>query len=231
MVIVDTLDAPGGPLTLAPALKSLLRRAPTVNMQSRQSRREVSLDDGDTDLLARYAQGDHGAAEALTARHGPRIMSLARRMLGDPAEAEDVTQETMLRLWLSAPTWRRDEAKVGTWLYRVATNQCIDRLRKRARRAGEPEIEVADTAPGVVQKLERRDRAAVLQAALAKLPPRQRAAVVLRHLEEKSNPEIAEVLGTTVEAVESLLSRGRRELAALLAPSRETLRLESHDHE
>jgi RNA polymerase sigma factor (sigma-70 family) len=176
----------------------------------------------DAELVARYAAGDQSAARGLTERHAPRVYALARRMLGDTAEAEDVTQEAMLRLWKIAPAWE-DRAAVGTWLYRVATNLCIDRMRKRRPISGEPVPEVADETPGVLRSLEARERAAALEAALADLPERQRAAIVLRHFEERSNPEIAAILELSVEAVESLLARGRRALASALSGRRAEL--------
>jgi RNA polymerase sigma-70 factor (ECF subfamily) len=172
----------------------------------------------DADLIARYARGDPVAARELTTRHAPQLLALATRMLGDASEAEDVTQETMLRLWRIAPDWQPLGAAVGTWLYRVASNLCIDRLRRR--REGGPDAlpELADSRPAAPQELQAADRAAALHTALATLPDRQRLAVVLRHFEERSNPEIAEILDTSVEAVESLLARARRSLATLLAP-------------
>jgi len=180
---------------------------------------------GDDDLIRRYAGGDAVAARALTLRHLPRILALARRMLGDPAEAEDVAQETMLRLWRTAPDWRPGGAAVSTWLYRVASNLCLDRLRRR-RASGDAAPETADDAPSAFATLARADRAAALRAALDRLPERQRLAILLRHFEERGNPEIAAILGVSVEAVESLLARGRRELAARLVPRRAELELD-----
>ena len=178
----------------------------------------------DEALLARFASGDGAAARELAERHAPRVLALARRMLRDDAEAEDVTQETMLRMWRIAPDWRSGEAALGTWLHRVASNLCIDRLRKRRETSGGGEApETADASPGALAGLAARDRAAALDAALAELPERQWLAVVLRHIEERSNPEIAEIIGVSVEAVESLLGRGKRALAARLAPRREEL--------
>jgi len=190
----------------------------------------MALDaDGETSdaaLLARYAAGDQSAARTLTLRLAPRLLALARRMLGDPAEAEDVAQEAMLRLWRLAPDWREGEAQVATWLYRVASNLCIDRLRRRRERTGEILPETADPAPAALDRLAREDRAAALQAAIATLPERQRLALLLRHFEERSNPEIAATLDLSVEAVESLLARARRTLAARLLPRREELELD-----
>lgn len=179
----------------------------------------------DDELIRRYAKGDAAAARALVERQAPRLVSLARRMLGDAAEAEDVAQEAMLRLWRAAAAWRPGEAKVGTWLYRVASNLCLDRLRRR-RPTGELPEDAADAGPSALAGIARADRAAALDAALAELPERQRLAIVLRHIEERGNPEIAEILGVSVEAVESLLARGRRALTARLAPRREELELD-----
>ena len=96
---------------------------------------DASTDASDEALMVLYANGDRHAALALTQRVTPRVLAYAARMLnGDRAEAEDVAQETMLRLWRIAPEWRQGETKVTTWAYRVATNLCIDRYRAQARR-------------------------------------------------------------------------------------------------
>ncbi len=177
----------------------------------------------DEALLVLYANGDPAAARVLTARFAPRILGFAARMLGDRAEAEDVTQEAMLRLWRVAPDWRQGEAKVTTWLYRVASNLVTDRLR-RSRPANIDDVpEAEDGARAVVAHLIEADRARALEAAIAALPSRQRQAVVLRHLDGLANPEIAEVMGIGVEAVESLVARGKRSLTAALAARREEL--------
>lgn len=186
---------------------------------------DADSDAPDDELIRLYAAGDRAAASALTLRHAPRVLALARRMLSDPTEAEDVAQEAMLRLWRIAPDWRSGEAGIGTWLYRVASNLCLDRLRRR-RPTGEPTTEIVDETPAVVENLTRAERTAALHKALDGLPERQRAAIVLRHLEERGNPEIAEMLSISVEAVESLLARGRRTLAARLAPRRSELELD-----
>jgi RNA polymerase sigma factor (sigma-70 family) len=183
-------------------------------------------DVSDEALLVLYANGDAAAARALTLRLVPRILGYSARLLGDGAEAEDVAQEAMLRLWRVAPDWRQGEAKVTTWLYRVVTNLCTDRLRVRQRRKvttldDAPDIE--DGAPAVEAKLIDADRMAALNAALAALPDRQREAVILRHIEGLSNPEIAAVMDIGIEAVESLIARGKRTLAASLSGRSEEL--------
>lgn len=106
-------------------------------------------DESDEALLERFAAGDRLAARALTMRHTPRVLALATRMLRDGSEAEDVAQEAMMRLWRIAPDWRAGEAKLSTWLHRIAANLCIDRLRKRRDGGAKPEEAEAqaDTSP------------------------------------------------------------------------------------
>ncbi len=186
-------------------------------------RPDADLSGSDDALLALYARGDGVAARALTVRLLPKVYAHAARLLGDLAEAEDVAQEAMLRLWRIAPDWRPGEAKVTTWLYRVTANLCTDRLRKR-RSVGLDEIaEPADPTPSVAAHLQDRARADALQTALNALPERQRQAVVLRHIEGLSNPEIARVMETNLRAVESLTARGKRALTAILAGRRAEL--------
>jgi RNA polymerase sigma-70 factor (ECF subfamily) len=182
--------------------------------------------DDDMALLAAFARGEAAAARVLTDRLLPRVHRFAARILGDRAEAEDVAQEAMLRLWRQAPSWRPGEAQVTTWVFRVASNLCTDRLRRRRSRPTAPFEDAGDPAdgkPGVEARLHQAARLAALQAALADLPDRQRQAVVLRHLEGLSNPEIAEVLDIGVEAVESLTARGKRALVAALSGRKEEL--------
>jgi RNA polymerase sigma-70 factor (ECF subfamily) len=153
----------------------------------------------------------------------PRVLGYAARLLGDRTEAEDVAQEAMLRLWRIAPDWRQGEARVTTWLYRVVTNLCTDRLRRRRPQGLDEVPEPEDDAPGAAARLIEADRLAALDQALARLPDRQRQAVVLRHLEGLANPEIAEAMDIGVEAVESLVARGKRALGAILSGRRDAL--------
>jgi RNA polymerase sigma-70 factor (ECF subfamily) len=179
----------------------------------------------DEELLAAYATGDASAARALNQRLTPMVFAHALRMLGgDRAEAEDVAQEAMLRLWRAAPDWRAGEAKVTTWLYRVTANLCIDRLRRRRSGPALDQVdEPADDAPSAVEGMQAQERAAALQAALDQLPERQRQAVILRHIEGLANPEIAQIMDIGPRAVESLTARGKRALEALLLGKRAEL--------
>lgn len=204
-----------------------VRRYAGVAMDGKTPKPASAADEvPDAALLVAFANGDGAAGRDLVARIGPRLFGYAARVLGDRAEAEDVVQETMVKLWKIAPDWRQGEAQVSTWAYRVAVNLCTDRLRRRRVRGqvaldsvAEPEADVAS----VVERMTESARADALQAALDELPERQCQAVVLRHLEGLSNPEIAEIMDIGVEAVESLTARGKRALTAILAGRREEL--------
>jgi RNA polymerase sigma-70 factor (ECF subfamily) len=170
----------------------------------------------DDALLQLYANGDQAAARMLTLRLAPRAYAQAYRMLGIAAEAEDVAQDAMMRVWKIAPEWRTGEAKVTTWLYRVTANLCTDRLRKTRSTSLDAIDEPIDPSPSAADEMQDNARRDALQSALMELPERQRQAVVLRHIDEMPNPQIADVMDISVDAVESLTSRGKRALAKIL---------------
>jgi len=183
----------------------------------------------DTALLVAVGNGDAAAARLLLARLTPRLFNHAARVLSDRTEAEDIVQETLLRLWKIAPEWRQGEAQVSTWCYRVLVNLCTDRLRARR-----PSVDIDAIAEppanmkSVVEKMTDAARSDALGRALASLPDRQKQAVALRHIEELGNPEIAEIMDISVEAVESLIARGKRTLKAALEGRRDEL---GYDHD
>ena len=179
------------------------------------------IEDPDAELVARVGRGDRQAAQLLIDRHLPKLMTLARRMLSDPVEAEDVVQESFLRLWKHAGAWRPGQAKFETWLYRVTLNQCYDRLRRKPAASLDDAVHVTDPAPDPEMSLGRRDVAGAISQAIEQLPHRQRAAIVLCHYQDCGNVEAAEILGISVEALESLLARGRRALREKLRHLRE----------
>jgi RNA polymerase sigma-70 factor (ECF subfamily) len=121
-----------------------------------------------------------------------------------------------MRLWTHAARWQPGRAKFETWLYRVTLNKCFDRLRQRPVAALDAALEVPDPAPGPGSGLDDAFVSRHVEAALQALPERQRAAIQLCHYQECGNIEAAEILGISVEALESLLSRGRRTLRARL---------------
>ncbi|MBU2982921.1 RNA polymerase sigma factor [Lentibacter algarum] len=177
----------------------------------------------DAALLTLFANGDKEASAVLTRRLVPVVLAHAFRLLGVRAEAEDVAQEAMLRLWKIAPEWRQGEAKVTTWLYRVTANLCTDKLRKRRSVPLESVAEPLDESASVPEQMQDKARMQALDDALAQLPDRQRQAVVLRHIEEMQNPQIAEIMEISVEAVESLTARGKRALTKALGMRQDEL--------
>ncbi|NDH26395.1 MAG: sigma-70 family RNA polymerase sigma factor, partial [Rhodobacteraceae bacterium] len=170
----------------------------------------------DNALLAAFAKGHADAARLLSERLLPKAYAQAFFRLRNQADAEDIAQEAFIRLWRMAPNWAEDGTKVSTWLYKVVQHLCYDRLRRKPSTSladiGEPK----DSEPAAAEMLQDQTRANALYRALAELPDRQRDAVSMRHLDGMSNPEIAEIMELSVEAVESLISRGKRKLSDIL---------------
>ncbi len=177
----------------------------------------MSADDPDTGLVARVGRGDETAVRLLVNAKLPRLLALARRMLGDAAEAEDVTQETFVRAWRQAAAWRPGAARFDTWLHTVTLNLCRDRLRRRREQTMPDLPEQADPAPAADIAMDDAARGRAVQSAIAALPERQREAILLVHYQDLSNIAAAEAMEISVEALESLLARGRRSLRATFA--------------
>ena len=174
------------------------------------------MHDPDADDVARAGQGDRRAAARLIGKHTPKLLTVARRMLGAQAEAEDAVQEVFLRLWTHAARWQPGTAKFETWLYRVMLNQCYDRLRRRPTAPLEAAEDVADDAALPDTGLDEGVLGREVARALDGLPERQKAAILLCHFQDLGNIEAAEIMGVSVEALESLLARGRRGLRSQL---------------
>lgn len=168
-------------------------------------------------LLERSAAGDAVAFKSLVDRHLAAMLAVARRMLRDEAEAEDVAQEAMLRLWRSSERLDIGDFGVRPWLRRVVSNLCIDRVRASRNTLVTDEMPELPQAATQSTNLERQEASARVATALKALPDRQRTALVLFHYEGLSQIEIGQALGVSDEAVESLLSRARRTLKASLA--------------
>ena len=172
--------------------------------------------DEDSELLDRLATGDEAAFRTLVERHIDRAYAIALRIIGNAADAEDVVQDTMLKIWSHRGRWQHGRAKFSTWLYRVISNRCIDLRRKPRTENVEAVPEVADGQPDAASVIERNELSGMLEVAMQRLPEQQRLAVILSYHENMSNGEIAQVMDTTIAAVESLLKRGRQQLRQLL---------------
>jgi len=171
----------------------------------------------DGQLLARMAKRDAEAFRALINRHLALVVAIARRMLGDPAEADDVAQDTFLRLWNAGGGIEVGQGGLKPWLRRVVSNLCIDRIRARRNIQLVDEVPERAEAAKQLEGIETRELSMRVQSALQTLPDRQRQALVLFHFEGLSLNEVAAALTVSAEAVESLLARARRSLKASLA--------------
>jgi len=176
----------------------------------------AALRDEDEDLITRLAASDEAAFRQLVERHIDRAFGIALRILGSRADAEDVVQDSMLKVWTHRGQWQHGRAKFSTWLYRVVTNRCIDLYRQPRTENVDAVPEPTDTQPDAVSAMYRDEVTQMLESAMQRLPEQQRVAVILSYQENMSNGEIAEVMDTTVAAVESLLKRGRQQLRELL---------------
>jgi RNA polymerase sigma-70 factor (ECF subfamily) len=167
---------------------------------------------GDTDeeLMLRAGSGDRTACQLLVERHLGTVVAFAERTLGGRDDAEDAAQDVFLRVWQSAPRYEAGAAKFTTWLYKVAMNVCLDRIRKHREATGDDVPELADSRPGPRAAAETAELAGRVRDAMTTLPETQRMALALCHYQGLRNIEAAQVLGVSIEALESLLSRARR---------------------
>ena len=184
----------------------------------------------DEALLMRVVARDPAAFRLIVDRHMPRLILLARRLLRDEAEAEDVAQEALLRLWRQGQGLDVGPAGVGPWLKRVVSNLAIDKLRVRGRFDVTDEPPEQPQAASQLRGLEQRELADRVEDALRQLPDRQRLALTMFHYEGLSMQEVGGMMGVSAEAVESLLARARRSLKVALATEWQALRTEGrHD--
>jgi RNA polymerase sigma-70 factor (ECF subfamily) len=172
----------------------------------------------DIELMARVGRGDSTALGILAQRHQSRVLALSYRLLGDWHQAEDVSQETFLRLRQAAAKYE-PTAQFTTWLYRIVHNLSLDQRRRTRNEPVSLEALEADTEEAIPESpAERRELAEVVQAAVGQLSERQRQVIILQRYEGLSHDEIAEVTGWSKSAVESLLVRAYENLRKKLAP-------------
>lgn len=178
----------------------------------------------DEALLVRVASREPAAFRLLVDRHMPSLILLARRLLRDEAEAEDVAQEALLRLWRQGQSLDVGPAGVGPWLKRVVSNLAIDKLRVRGRFDVTDEPPEQPQAADQLRTLEQRELADRVEEALRRLPDRQRLALTMFHYEGLSMQEVGGMMGVSAEAIESLLARARRTLKVALAAEWQAMR-------
>lgn len=190
-------------------------------MREQQAAKEAATKAADDDdrLLSGIAAGDRHAFATLMERHLARVFSLALRVTGSRADAEDAAQEAFTRVWRKAESWRPGEARFSTWLYRVTMNLCIDARRKPRADQLDPDLPVIDPAPGAEAVLLAHEQEARVGAAMAALPERQREAMALCYTLGLSNAEAAAAMEISVKAYESLLVRAKRDIRASLEGS------------
>lgn len=167
----------------------------------------------DEQIMAGIVAGDRQVYAEAVRRYARAIAVYAYRMLGNASDAEDIAQETFLRLWTQAARWQPGKAALSTWLHRIAHNLCIDSLRKnKPSLLNELDDGLADGQLAADDALEAENDHLMLHVALGKLPERQRSALTLTHYQGLSNKEVADILSVSVDALESLLARARRSL-------------------
>lgn len=179
--------------------------------------------DPDADLIPRLAAGDEKALEMLMDRHLGTIKSLAAYMLKDNFMAEDVAQSVFIKTWNMAADWKPGQAKLLTWMRRVATHQCLDMLKKHKPIYTDQLPDRIDTRLQAQEVLAGKEQAAFVSDGLRALPDRQRAALTLSYFQGVSQKQGAEILGISETAYESLLVRARKALRLALQahPERE----------
>ena len=149
-------------------------------------------------------------------RHLSSITALAIHMLKDPFIAEDVAQTVFLKTWKMTPNWEPGQATLLTWMRRVATNQCLDILRKKSPIYTDQVPDVADTSHQPLQAMSEKEQQDLIKIALSQLPDRQKAALTLAYYQNVSQKEGANILGVSISAYESLLARARKGLRKII---------------
>jgi RNA polymerase sigma-70 factor (ECF subfamily) len=169
--------------------------------------------DEEADMVRRVAGGDRAAFRVLLERHQRPLSAYARRMLSDTSAADDIVQETFLRLWTRAGSYDSNAARLSTWLHNIAHNLCVDSFRRNSRITSiANEDEGESIAPGPLEAREAAQQSDRVRAALESLPERQRSALLLCYYQGLSNRDVASILEVSVDALESLLARARRKL-------------------
>jgi RNA polymerase sigma-70 factor, ECF subfamily len=170
----------------------------------------------DAELLARVAERDRAAFEILYGRYVRPVFGLALRRLGDRGHAEDAVQEAFAAVWRSAATYRPERGAAGGWLYTVARNAIVDRLRRNGPAAGAELPELVSAEPGPSERAEESDTSFRVHRALEELQPREREVIELAYWSGMSQSEVAEYLGLPLGTVKTRTRSGLARLASML---------------
>jgi RNA polymerase sigma-70 factor (ECF subfamily) len=170
----------------------------------------------ESDLVRQSANGDHSAYQLLLDRHLFSVSNFVMRMMANTTEAEDIIQETFIRLWTHGYKFDPGKAQLSTWLHNIAHNLCIDYFRKFNRVVNEPTEDKVSNQAGPEEKAMQADMSATVQEAMMKLPERQRSAIIMCHYQGLSNKDAAMILDISIDALESLMARGRKKLKQML---------------
>ena len=164
---------------------------------------------------------DESAFSLLVQRHTQSIHAFIYRLCGNQSDAEDLTQETFLRLWQRASRWTPDTVQFSTWLHQIARNLCIDQFRRDQSRKRTLVQETVVVADATIDTIEHDVQRKAISNAIQTLPERQRTAVVLCQVQGWTQQDAAKVLDTTVDGVQALIGRARRTLRELLVKNHE----------
>lgn len=180
----------------------------------------TNLQDDEQTLVEQAQSGDANAFAELVTQHGRMIYNLCLRTLENPHEAEDVAQETFLRAWKALPRFRA-QSRLSTWLYRIATNLCYNRLphlqRELSALNADEVVDLPDERQGVEAQIVSAESVAVVDSAVKQLPESYRLLIILRHMQGLSYAEIADVTGMPLSSVKTGIFRARHRLREQLA--------------
>ncbi len=177
------------------------------------------MDDGA--LMEQVSRGDREAFAMLMEQHAPALQRFAVRLLAQQSHAEEIVQETLTRAWLKAGDYSAERARLSTWLHSIAHNLCVDWLRRQEREVPlapvlESALTARETSEQALETLDSQDR---VSRAIASLSERHRTALVLTYYQSLSNREVAEIMGVSLRALESLLVRARQQIKTTLEAS------------
>ncbi|MDJ0624455.1 MAG: sigma-70 family RNA polymerase sigma factor [Desulfocapsaceae bacterium] len=175
-----------------------------------------SIELDDEEVMGLIADGDQAALSRLIDRYGHGLTVFTTRFLQNAADADDVVQEVFLQAWDKAHKYNRKRGRLSTWLYRIAVNKCIDHQRRQRFRSwvglDDKQSTIADNRPSPFRKIEANQEVRVVQQAIAKLPQRQRMALLMSVIDDLSSTDIAVVMGANANTVNQLISRARKSI-------------------